>query len=162
MNADGHTCLFCCCQTECDDGCTTVMQGSRMQLEHHRAALRLSGSDHRAHAFEVVHIEGAHSVAFPPRVLEKDFRRSVHDESCVPRSDESRTLVPRSWATLIRALPSPTLPGNTTYGVPGYRLSGPSCHTGTPGINCPLTRERFALSAFVTMSLAVIPPFATM
>ena len=55
---------------------------------------------------------------------------------------------------------SPTFPGKMIYGRPEYRLSGPSFHTGMPAAACPKTHARFAPSAFVAISLLVMPPFA--
>jgi hypothetical protein len=64
MDCDGDGGSLRCRQAQGHERLAAMLQGARMQLQHHRAALRLGSLHHSAHPFEVIDIERANSV-FP-------------------------------------------------------------------------------------------------
>src|SRR5690606_16073741 len=115
-----------------------------------RRLARFRRGDDRLGDLQVVGVERADSIPAAHRFVEQRLSRDQHDYPfLLKRRIASATEF--GW---------PTLPGKTTYGIPGNLLSSPNSHPGTPGNNWPNTIARRTPSPRVAVSLDVMPPFA--
>jgi hypothetical protein len=64
MDCHGNSGSLRCRQAQGYERLAAMLQGARVQLQHHRTTLRLGSIDHGTHPFEVIDIESANGV-FP-------------------------------------------------------------------------------------------------